>query len=408
MAIDDQVDLAQAKAAANAARLAGLASATSYSAARNVENPLPQPPVSGSKSPTYAGDMQYAPASGGGSNTSTGGGAPAADATVTGFTPNADGTYTWTYSDGKKVTTPNDVNPSTGVSLGSGKGVTTLQSDAANAARIDALQLLKDTFSTYGLESLIPTIQGFMTGNVGPNEATLLLKQTPEYQARFAGNTARVAAGLNALTEAEYLGLENQYSNLMNAYGVKSLANKTQFASLIGNDVSQSELNQRLDLAVNQVQNADPTVLSTLKQFYPNIGTSDLVSYFLAPAETLPALQRQVQTADIGAAAINQGLTTSQTSAAALAAYGVTQDQAKAGYAKVAAALPATSKLANIYGETGIKYDQTAAESEFLKDNASVARQRQQLAQLENANFSGRSGLSPNVDALKQSLQGKF
>jgi len=254
----------------------------------------------------------------------------------------------------------------------------------------------------------IAFIKNAVLNNMGPETVTAEMRQQDFYKTRFAGNATRVTNGLNALPEGTYVALENDFSKTMTQYGVKNLATKSQFANLIGNDVSNTELGYRLDLAVNQVQNADPTVLSTLKQFYPSIGTSDLVSYFLAPAETLPALQRQVQTADIGAAAINQGLTASQTSAAALAAYGITQDQARTGYAKVAAALPATSKLANIYGETGIKYDQTAAESEFFKDNASVARQRQQLAQLENANFSGRSGLSPNVDALKQSLQGKF
>lgn len=297
-----------------------------------------------------------------------------------------------------------------------------LQLDSQNAARIDALQILTDTFNAYGLSSLVPTIKGFMTGNVGAGEATLLLKQTPEYQARFAGNTTRVAAGLNALSETEYLALENQYTDLMKQYGVTNLANKTQFANLIGGDVSASELNSRLDLAVNNVQNADPQVLATLKSYYPTVSNSDLVSYFLAPGETLPKLQQQTLAAQIGTYATEQltpGATTpeiSQARAMQLAQAGVTQAQAKTGYANIGLELPVASKLSTIYGASGINYDQTAAEAEQfgLTGAASAARAKQQLTELEKAQFAGRSGVAGASAAagysgsLGKSIQGKF
>jgi hypothetical protein len=313
-----------------------------------------------------------------------------------------------------------------------------LQLDAQNAARVDAFKLLQDTFTAYGLidsklgtsDPFLQTLMNLMKGytdpatgkvtQVGPEEATLLLKQTDAYKNRFAGNQTRVANGLNALTEAEYLALENQYSNLMRQYGVgessaNNLANKAQFANLIGSDISAAELNTRLDLAVMQVQNADPTVMATLKQFYPSITQSGLVGYFLAPEETLPQLQRQVQTADIGAAAIQQGLTTDKTGAEALAAYGVTYGQAQAGYGKIAEVLPASQKLSNIYGaQTGINYNQAEGESEFLKNSGAAALERQKLKDLEISQFSGRSGvLGANVAAgysgsLGKSIQGAF
>jgi hypothetical protein len=279
----------------------------------------------------------------------------------------------------------------------------------------DAFALLEQTFNQYGLESLAPLIKGYMQQNMGPNQAALLLKQTPEYKARFAGNFTRQAAGLNMLSEAEYLALENSYTNLFGSYGVKNLANRNQFATLIGNDVSSTELNSRLDLAVNQVQNADPTVVATLKQFYPSVSNQDLVSYFLAPGETLPKLQMQVQSADIGAAATQQGLSTSQASAEALAKYGVTYGQAQTGYGKIAEALPASQKLSQIYGaQTGINYDQTEAEAQYLKNSGAAALEQQKLADLEKQQFSGRSGvLGANVAAgyggsLGKSIQGSF
>jgi hypothetical protein len=269
------------------------------------------------------------------------------------------------------------------------------------------------------LDSLVPVIKGYMQQNLGPNQASLLLKQTPEYKTRFAGNYdptyGRVAKGLNALSEAEYLNLENNYALQMTAYGQGTLANKAQFANLIGNDISATELKDRLDLAVTQVQQADPTVMATLRKFYPTITDANLVGYFLNPADTLPMLNRQVQAADIGAAATQQGLGTDKTSAEALAAYGTTYAQAQAGYGRIAEVLPTSQKLSNIYGgQTGINYNQAEGESEFLKNSGAAALERQKLKDLEQAQFSGRSGvLGANVAAgysgsLGKSIQGSF
>ena len=294
-------------------------------------------------------------------------------------------------------------------------------SGAPTQAQQDAYALITESIASWFGNN--PTLQqqaanfikDQMLNNVGPETALVNMRQQGFYQTRFSGNATRVAAGLNALTEGAYVALENQYSNLMQSYGAKGLANQAQFATLIGNDISANELNSRLDLAVTQVQQADPTVMSTLKQFYPNINTGDLVSYFLAPAETLPQLQRQVQTAEIGAAAQQQGLTTSQTSAAALAAYGVTQAQAQSGYGKIAEVLPAATKLSQIYGgQTGINYDQAEAEKQYLMNSGAAALEQQKLTAAEQAQFAGKSGIvganaaSNYSGSLGKSLQGKF
>jgi hypothetical protein len=293
--------------------------------------------------------------------------------------------------------------------------------------RADAFSLLKDTFNQYGLSDLASTIEQFMRDNVGSNEAALRLKTDTSinpatgkaynapYVARFAGNVTRVANGLDALSEADYIQMEQNYSTLFEKYGQASLANKAQFAKLIGSDVSQTELNERLDLAITNVQNADPTVKATLKQFYPGITDANLVSYFLAPEDTLPTLQRQVQASQINAAAQEQGLnrgTTAQeiagykTSAESLAAYGVTQQQAQAGYAKIGTVLPTSTKLSDIYKEAQVDYTQGTAESEFLKGNAEAALKRKQLEQLETGSFSAKSGVGQY--GLNKSIQGSF
>lgn len=271
--------------------------------------------------------------------------------------------------------------------------LTQLKNDANDAARKDAFALLADTFKSYGLDSLAETIKGYMTQNIGPNEATLLLKGTQAYKDRFAGNVTRVAAGKNAIPESTYLTLENQYAEVLKAYGQNALGNRAEYANLIGNDISNIELGDRLKLAVTRVQQSDPSIKEQLKQFYPSITDVDLVSYFLKPDQTLPGLERKVTSAEIGAVATSQGLSTSATSAEDLAAFGVDRSTAIKGYSTIGEILPQTTKLSDIYGEAKINYTQATAEQEIFKGNASAERKRKQLAALESAQFGGSSGV---------------
>lgn len=292
-----------------------------------------------------------------------------------------------------------------------------LEQDAIDLARKDAFALLADTFKQYGLGSLAETIKGYMTSNVGPEEAKVLLKQTEAYKARFAGNIARVAAGKNAIDEGTYLALENQYAEVLKAYGQESLGSQAEYADLIKNDISNIELGDRLKLAVTRVQQSDPGIKAQLKAFYPGITDADLVKYFLKPDQTLPELERKVTASEIGAAAAAQGfdkgttaeqITGYKTKAEALAAYGITRDQAITGYQNIAKVLPESQKLSKIYGEAQIDYTQATGEEEFLKDNVAASRKRKQLEELERAKFSGSSGMSTQYTSLGKSTQGKF
>ena len=258
-------------------------------------------------------------------------------------------------------------------------------------------------------------IKNEMQNNIGPEQALVDMRNQQFYKTRFAGNITRVANGLNALSEADYIGLENTYTDYFTAYGQKALATQTQLATFIGNAVSPTEVKDRLDMAVVQVQQADPTVKAALKQFYPNITDANLVSYFLAPEDTLPVLQRQVQAADIGAAALQQGLSTSKIAAEGLAAYGTTYQQAQTGYGTIAEVLPAGQKLSQIYNaQTGIDYNQAEAEKQYLMNSGAATLEQQKLIQLEQSQFSGKSGVvGANASAnysgsLGKSIQGSF
>jgi hypothetical protein len=263
----------------------------------------------------------------------------------------------------------------------------------------DAYALIEDTLNLYGLSELSSVIKGYMLAGLGPEQAKLQIKQDPIYKARFKGNELRLASGLNALSEAEYLGLEDTYNQVMNQYGLGTYfgttrtARQGKLAEVIGGDISAVELKSRISTVVDRVNNADPAIKAQLKEFYPGITETDLVKYFLDPKQTLPQLEEKVTSAEIGAAATAQKLDTSMTSASDLARYGVDRATAIKGYATIGGLLPEAKKLSGIYSEAGIDYTQTTAEQEVFKGNASAERKRKQLAALETAQFGGSAGL---------------
>jgi hypothetical protein len=277
-------------------------------------------------------------------------------------------------------------------------------------ARQDAFAILRDVFSSYGLSELADQISGYMREGIGTGEATIRLKQSQPYKDRFYGNELRLAAGRNVINEAEYLDLENSYSETLKAYGLQSYFGtgvtpnerknrQKSIASVIGADISAVEFKERVVVAVDRVKMADPATKNAFQQFY-GIGEADLAQYFLDPTKNLVNLKEKATAAEIGGAAIGQGLSATMTSAEDLARFGINREQAQIGYGRIAEELPTTSKLSNVYSETGITYGQTDAEQATFKELASAKRKKERLKELEEGQFSGSSGTALGAGAL--------
>lgn len=326
---------------------------------------------------------------------------------------------TYTADDGTKFTDQNAFANYQGMLRANATNAyNTAQAAAAKTAqdqadKRDAFALIQDTMKAFGFTDIeVAQLTAFAEtqiadANIGPNQGILNMKALPVYQARFAGNATRLKAGKNALSEADYLAQENAYGEYMKAYGVQSLGSRDQYATLIGNDVSATELNKRLNLAVDRVKNSDPEILKQLKTYYPSITDSDLVTYFLKPADALPDLEKKVATSEISAAAVGQGFAADMTGAAALQAFGVTREKALSGYQDIKTVLPVSERLSKIYGEAGLTYDRAAGEAEFLKGDADAVERRRRLKELERGSFSGQSGVERGT-SLGTSTQGKF
>ena len=270
-----------------------------------------------------------------------------------------------------------------------------------NTGRQSAYDDLYNEFSKYGLGSLVENIKGLITSNLSPSGFSIALQNTDEYKKRFSANQDRIKAGLRPLSPAAYIGLEDQYQNIMRNYGLPasyyskdSTGKQSGFDKFIAGDVSADELENRIMTAQSRVINANPEVTAALKQFYPDITNSDILAYTLDPTKGLEDIKRKVTTAEIGGAALQAGLTTNLARAEELNKYGVDKAEATAGYSTIGGGLQRGSELASIYGES--PYTQATAESEIFKlSGAQEARkQRQKVTGLEKAAFGGQTGLS--------------
>jgi hypothetical protein len=303
---------------------------------------------------------------------------------------------------------------STGTGAGAGTSAATSAANAeALAKRQSAFDLLREQFAQYGLEGLVDPLRNLIQENVSPSEFAVRLRQTEPYKKRFAANAARIGKGLRALSEAEYIALEDGYQSIMRNYGLPAsyyakgdLGRQEGFEKLISGDVSAAELEDRIMTAQNRVINAPPQVKDALKQFYPDINNSDILAYTLDPEKGLADIKRKVTAAEIGGAAIGAGLATDVGRAEELAKFGVTAERAREGYQAAVPLIERGSQLAGFYKES--PYTQRTAEEELfgLTYAPESAAKRKRLTSLEQAQFAGQSGMTGG--ALSRERAGSF
>lgn len=295
---------------------------------------------------------------------------------------------------------------------------------AANEKKrqVDSIAAISALLSSYGIGDLSTAITDAVIKGYSSDTIQLIM-QDPKgtdplavaFQARFPANKARLAAGKAVLSPAEYLAAERSYSQVLQSYGVAGLATREKMNAFITNDISAAEVSDRVGLAVNRVRNADADTKAALALYYPMLNQTDIVGAVLDPAEGLPALQRKVQIAEIGGAALAQGLKTVDAAGKltginikmgeeALATLGVTKEQARAGFQQVAEVTPRGEFLSSI--STGEDYNQLQAEQEAFQGLASAKRARMSLTEQEKARFGSAAGTTKG--SLASQTRGAF
>lgn len=280
---------------------------------------------------------------------------------------------------------------------------------AGIAAAIAALEAV-------GVEGLVDIMSQIreLYPDITSEDALMLLKydkrfNTP-YLNRFKGNKMLMDAGFAPLDDKQYLATEAAFNKIFTSYGLKQFSNRDKYANLIGNSISAEELAGRVSTAYDRVVKGAAQTRTALGQLFPELNDADILAYALDPVNQLPAIQRKVQAAEIGGAALAQNLSIGLQAAAPeksgytnvsreglgveqLAAQGVTLDEARKGYSAVAGVLPTAEKLSSIYGSRMQQYGRLQAEQEEFMDSAEARRRRLQLSEAEKAQFSGQAGV---------------
>jgi hypothetical protein len=315
---------------------------------------------------------------------------------------NDDGTVTVFYSDGTSET------------FGTPAKKQIVSKQIVSNVAYDTIEAILKSYNITDIASVLNTIRDEYPEASSEDVLTLLQfdsRYNAKFNARFAANVERQKAGKPVLSPGEYLKLEQGYIKIFNAYNLPTFKTQSYYDKFIKEDLDVVEVTDRVQLAFDRVLNDEPTK-NAFNKFFSALGFSDIVAGMLDPINQIPALERKVKAAEIGGAALRQGLSASELAsteaqanvpfsnvargtlgADVLAQQGVTKAQAEAGFRKIAEVLPTAEKLSSIYGGTEAQYGRLEAEQEQLQGLASAARKRQRLSELETAQFKKSSGL---------------
>ena len=257
----------------------------------------------------------------------------------------------------------------------------------------------KDTIS-----AMMQFVDGELTNDTPTSAIMLNIRKQPFYQQRFAGNEGLRKAGLAELNPAEYLQAESTYAEIMARGNVGDLANRQNFAALIGGQVSAIEFQDRVTNVYQRIKNADSALKDEMQRLgqLGNLTASDFASALLMGKEGAESLKRKIATAEVSTEFTLRGAQ-SAIGAEELAKLGVSREQARAGAEYAVKGTQRLGQLADIYqaDKTGI---QSELESEAFKGLASERRKK--LTQQESAAFSGSSGTG--TPSLGSSSMGMF
>jgi hypothetical protein len=262
----------------------------------------------------------------------------------------------------------------------------------------DAYMALQSLFNSYGLGTLAGKIYDYVKQGYGADTISVLLQDTKEYKTRFAGNEARVKAGLPVLSPADYLATEQAYRQILSSAGLPKgfYDNPADFTRWISDDVSPTEIKSRVDMAVSATGQANPQYKQALFQMY-GINESDLTAYFLDRSRAEPILKKQAAAGAIGAAALRRGFAANTLDLEGYATLGITADQAEEAYGRIADGFSTMLGLAGRYGDT---WNQRLAEQEVFTPGASSGGKEsatdkgKRLRSQERALFAGSKGSS--------------
>lgn len=204
----------------------------------------------------------------------------------------------------------------------------------------NAIATMKALLNEYGMNALYDRVVGYIKDGYDPDAVMVLIRTTPEYKQRFPAMEELARKG-RAISEAEYIDYERTASGLERRYGIPEGMLMNSVTELLTNEVSASELNDRVLLASAAAIEAPDDIKNTFRDYY-GIEQGGLTAYFLDPDKATPLLEKQYAASIIGTEAARQGIGVDAFGAENLAALGISQEEARTGFGRVAGAQPLT------------------------------------------------------------------
>lgn len=199
----------------------------------------------------------------------------------------------------------------------------------------DAVAYLEELLRSYGLEDLAPWAYEQVTSGNSPTMIRQLLWQQPSFKKRFKVIFDRKAKGLSAISVNEVIDYERKGRQLLQAAGLPKGFYDTpdDFYSFLLNDISLSELNDRVNIAKEYTYNIDATTRAEIQRLY-GLTDGDFTAHALDPQRAIPILQNKFMSARTAAASTRSGYgQLTVTEAERLTSLGVDPASASQGFA---------------------------------------------------------------------------
>lgn len=259
----------------------------------------------------------------------------------------------------------------------------------ASAGQQSALAIINQTLSDYGLQSLGTWAWQEITQGASADQVLLDMQQQPQFQQRFPGIQQALKNGLNPPSPATYVSYENTMANLEHQYGMPPgmLTDSATVGNFIGNGVSTSEVQERVQQGFAAVAYAPQEVRNAFSSMTGVTGDGALAAYFIDPAKTTTLLTQQATAAQISGQAAIGGIHMQNQDALTLAQMGHTQQDTASGLADLQTKAPLfTTQVGE--GQAAPDVGTQGVEAEFGLSTAATQAVQQQEA-TRKAEFAG-------------------
>lgn len=279
-------------------------------------------------------------------------------------------------------------------------------------------------FTQAEINQLISSVESWTESSISQDDMLMLFRTSKEtsaiYEKRFPGMKALAARG-QAMSEREYIGLEQSYRDVLRSSGLPSQYYDSfdDYGRFIAGGVSAAEVEQRVTAARSLM---NPRISAELEEYY-GIGEGMATAFLLgltdekgimldaqAEARNQQQLRDAARTVQIGgmaeAAGFNMGRSQAELLAATTLGQGVdpfmqgTQAQLEATFNQARRTANRAATLAGIDREAYSEMD--TLQAAFGDDEKKLASERR--AKRERARFQGSAGVSGGSLGVERNL----